>query len=99
MTSETIVREQTREDRALRRQVGEFYREERVAGGYVAQRYAGRAGRRVESRELAIVTGLLPDGGRVLDVACGTGRLGAALGRANGVVGVDYSPAMLRPGG
>jgi len=86
----------TREVQTLRRQVAEFYRKERVAAGYVAQRYAGAAGQRVASRELEIVRKLLPAGGRLLDVACGTGRLGTALGRVYEVFGVDLSPAMLR---
>jgi SAM-dependent methyltransferase len=44
---------------------------------------------------MAIVMGLLPPGGRVLDIACGPGRLGLALGDTYDTFGVDLSPAML----
>lgn len=50
-------------------------------------------------RRAAVRAARLTRGGRALDVACGTGKLTAALGRAVGpegsIVGVDLSPAML----
>ena len=84
------------EERSLRRQVADFYGDRGVADGYAARRYAGRGGQRLAGREMRIVAGLLPTGGRVLDVACGTGRIGAALGPDRGLVGLDLSAAMLR---
>jgi SAM-dependent methyltransferase len=84
------------EERVLRRQVADFYGDRGVAEGYSARRYAGAGGERVAGRELRIVSELLPPGGRVLDVACGTGRLGASLGSRHELVGLDLSSAMLR---
>jgi demethylmenaquinone methyltransferase / 2-methoxy-6-polyprenyl-1,4-benzoquinol methylase len=50
-------------------------------------------------RRAAVKAARLSRGGRALDVACGTGKLTAALSRAVGsegsVVGVDLSPVML----
>ena len=50
-------------------------------------------------RRAAVKAAGLARGGRALDVACGTGKLTAALGRAVGpegsVIGVDLSPMML----
>jgi SAM-dependent methyltransferase len=44
-----------------------------------------------------LVKELLPQGGTVLDVGCGTGRLGAAIaGEGYDVFGADLSPNMLR---
>jgi ubiquinone/menaquinone biosynthesis C-methylase UbiE len=51
----------------------------------------------VSQRELAIAVALLPPTGRALDLACGTGRLSAALRRdGRAVVAVDASGEMLR---
>jgi SAM-dependent methyltransferase len=83
------------EDRELRREVAEFYQRVGTARGYFSQRYSGAAGAYVVRRELAIVSSLLPPKGRVLDVACGTGRLGTVLGSSHALVGVDASEAML----
>src|SRR6056297_3028958 len=46
------------------------------------------------------ITSLIPEGSRVLEIACGTGAQGAHLHR-NGIdyTGVDLSPAMLREAG
>ena len=73
-----------------------FYRRPEVAGSYEAQRFGGASGERVNARELALVAELLPAGGRVADVGCGTGRLTAALRRrGDTVVPCDASLAML----
>jgi len=57
---------------------------------------AGQDGR---WRRAAVRAALLPAGGSALDVACGTGKLTAALAAAVGpegrVLGIDLSPAML----
>jgi SAM-dependent methyltransferase len=75
----------------------EFYRQEDVAGSYDAQRFGGASGTRVNARELALVCDLLPRGGPIADIACGTGRLTAALrGRGDTVLPCDASLAMLR---
>lgn len=62
---------------------------------YEAQRFGGASGRWVNRRELALLRALLPPGGPVLDLACGTGRISRLL-RARGetVVGVDASWGM-----
>lgn len=86
-------------DQELRREVAEFYQREGTARDYVSQRYSGATGAYVVRRELAIVASLLPPKGRVLDVACGTGRLGSFLGTSHTLVGVDTSEAMLRQAG
>lgn len=73
----------------------EFYRQPEVTDSYEAQRFGGASGNRVNAREIELVLDLLPEAGRVLDLACGTGRLTRALvasGRT--VVGLDYSPGM-----
>ncbi|MFK7919211.1 MAG: class I SAM-dependent methyltransferase [Ilumatobacter sp.] len=60
-------------------------------GGY--DRDVQAWGYEAPERVAAMVAGLVPDGGRVLDAGCGTGRVGVAL-RAAGVVGVtggDFS--------
>jgi len=72
-----------------------FYSQHEVSATYDAQRFGGRSGARVNEREIAIALGMLPPTGRVLDLACGTGRLSAAIaGRGQPVVGLDYSPTM-----
>lgn len=73
-----------------------FYRLEDVAGAYDAQRFGGASGAHVNARELALVCELLPPGGPHADIACGTGRLTAALrARGDTVVPCDSSLAML----
>jgi SAM-dependent methyltransferase len=48
-------------------------------------------------KRLGLVKALLPMGGVVLDVGCGTGRLGATLaGEGYDVFGADLSPGMVR---
>src|SRR5205823_6101252 len=74
-----------------------FYNRDDVAHQYDRQRFAGPSGARVNARELALVESLLPAAGRVLDLACGTGRLTRRLvARGHRVVAVDSSIAMLR---
>lgn len=49
------------------------------------------------AKRTALVKDLIPLGGLVLDVGCGTGRLGAAIAEEGyDVFGVDLSPEMLR---
>lgn len=75
----------------------EFYRLAGVAGAYEAQRFGGASGAHVNARELALVCELLPPGGPHADIACGTGRLTAALRlRGDTVLPCDSSLAMLR---
>ncbi|MGI8916826.1 MAG: class I SAM-dependent methyltransferase [Chloroflexota bacterium] len=74
-----------------------FYRQPDIAGAYDAQRFGGVSGAHVNARELALVGELLPFGGPIADVACGTGRLTAALRqRGDIVLPCDASLAMLR---
>jgi len=77
-----------------------FYRRVDVADTYDAQRFGGDSGARVNARELALACDLLPAGGVVADVGCGTGRLTKALrGRGDRVIPCDASLAMLRVAG
>lgn len=74
-----------------------FYRRAAVAATYDDQRFGGVSGAHVNSRELALVESLLPSGGIVADVACGTGRLTARLrARGDTVLPCDSSFAMLQ---
>lgn len=72
-----------------------FYSQPAISETYDRQRFGGASGARVNARELEIVLSLLPGTGRVLDLACGTGRLSQAISaRGQDVVGIDYSPPM-----
>ena len=72
-----------------------FYSRSDVADAYDEQRFGGASGARVNAREIAIVLGMLPPGGPVLDLACGTGRLSRAIAqRGEPVIGLDFSPPM-----
>ena len=74
-----------------------FYRRPQVVADYDAQRFGGAGGARVNAREQAIVAGLLPPGGVVADVGCGTGRLLPLLARrAQTLLALDASLPMLR---
>src|SRR6478672_4785473 len=74
-----------------------FYLQSEVCHGYDLQRFGGKSGTRVNEREVALVSAMLPPDGRILDLACGTGRLTHQLAaRGYGVVPVDSSLAMLR---
>ncbi|HEU0168732.1 MAG TPA: class I SAM-dependent methyltransferase [Chloroflexota bacterium] len=74
-----------------------WYREERVARGYDAQRFGGASGEYVNAREIDLTLELLPAYSPVVaDVGCGTGRLLPSLrSRAASVIGLDASLAML----
>jgi SAM-dependent methyltransferase len=73
-----------------------FYRQPLVVAGYERQRFGGASGAWVNEREISAVLTMLPSAGRVLDLGCGTGRLGQRL-VAGGydVVLLDASDAML----
>jgi SAM-dependent methyltransferase len=74
----------------------EFYSLPRVTREYDERRFGGRSGEWVNARELGFALSLLPPAGRVLDLACGTGRLSRVLAaRSYQVVGADYSTEML----
>src|SRR5919109_4361902 len=48
-------------------------------------------------KRTSLVRSLLPMGGLVLDMGCGTGQLGAAIaGEGYDVFGVDLAPSMVR---
>jgi SAM-dependent methyltransferase len=73
-----------------------FYRQADVVETYDRQRFGGASGERVSRREIELALDMLPLDGRVVDLACGTGRVAEAL-RARGqmAVGVDFSPGMV----
>lgn len=73
----------------------EFYRRRDVSDSYDEQRFGGASGASVNQREIAAVLDLLPAQGRVLDLACGTGRLSRVLlERGLTPVALDSSAAM-----
>jgi SAM-dependent methyltransferase len=74
-----------------------FYGRPNIARDYDHQRFGGPSGTRVNQRELEIVESQLPGSGRVLDLACGTGRLAHRLA-AGGyqLVAADASLPMLQ---
>ena len=65
---------------------------------YEARRFGGKSGKYVDSREKMAVKNLLRGvKGRVLDVACGTGRFTELLiQRGIDVISIDYSEEMLK---
>jgi SAM-dependent methyltransferase len=72
-----------------------FYSRRDVADAYDEQRFGGASGARVSAREIDIVLGMLPPGGPILDLACGTGRLARAIALGGErVIGLDFSPPM-----
>ena len=74
----------------------DFYRRPEVAASYETQRFGGASGGRVNQRELEIASTLLPFGGRMADVGCGSGRLLPLLRkRADVAIGFDASMPML----
>ena len=76
-----------------------YYRDASVAAGYEAESFSAPAGRLTHEAELAVLRASFASGDRLLELACGTGRLLRAL-RQDGrsVAGVDQSPEMLRAG-
>lgn len=76
-----------------------YYEEPRVAEGYEASRFGTPSGRRTHEVEMAALKSLFTRGEKIVELACGTGRLLRAL-RAHGheVSGIDRSPAMLSAG-
>jgi SAM-dependent methyltransferase len=82
------------------------WRDEGVARGYEARRFAGWRGRAKQAHDERLVCALLRRAAqvrpiaRVLDVPCGTGRLRPALSDGGyRVFGADVSIEMLRAGG
>jgi SAM-dependent methyltransferase len=72
-----------------------FYRQTEVVATYDRQRFGGASGERVSRREIELALDMLPIDGRVVDLACGTGRVAEALrARGQAAVGVDFSPGM-----
>ncbi|MBM2810014.1 MAG: class SAM-dependent methyltransferase [Chloroflexi bacterium] len=72
-----------------------FYSQPSVSDAYDQLRFGGPSGARVNAREIELTLDLIPDDGRVLDLACGTGRVSRAIAaRGQCVVGLDYSPPM-----
>ncbi|HEY3116629.1 MAG TPA: class I SAM-dependent methyltransferase, partial [Chloroflexota bacterium] len=77
-----------------------FYSRPDVSDRYDDQRFGGPSGERVHTREIALVTELLGSSGytgagRILDLACGTGRLTRVLiEQGRDVVAIDASPPM-----
>jgi SAM-dependent methyltransferase len=72
-----------------------FYSQPEISEAYHEQRFGGPSGAQVNAREIGIALEMVPPEGRVLDLACGTGRLTRALARrGQPVVALDYSPPM-----
>ena len=72
-----------------------FYSQPEISDTYDEQRFGGASGARVNQREIDIVLRMLPPIGRVLDLACGTGRVTFAVAqRGQPVVALDYSSPM-----
>lgn len=73
-----------------------FYQLADVAAAYDSQRFGGASGEHVNHRELDIVAALVPPGGVIADVACGTGRATALLReRGSLALALDTSFPML----
>ena len=72
-----------------------FYSQPRVAEAYDRLRFGSASGAWVNRREIEWAESLLGPCDRVLDLACGTGRLTHALSGTGQIVGTDYSAAML----
>lgn len=78
----------------------EYYRDPEVARQYEPLRFSSPGGRLTHERELAAIRACFAPSERLLELACGTGRLLRALhGDGRPVVGVDQSPEMAAAGG
>ena len=79
----------------------DHYRDEAVAEGYDAERFASRKGRLVDRREQSLIFSLIRAAGlrppaTLVDVPVGTGRLAASMAAAGyRVTGVDVSAQMI----
>ncbi len=73
----------------------QFYSQTGIASHYDEQRFGGASGAWVNQREIDLVLSLLPSSPRVLDLACGTGRLTRALAQNSRAFGLDAARAML----
>ena len=73
----------------------EYYSEKEIVSSYHDTRYAGKSGSYVNNREINAVSKLLDKKGKVLDVACGQGRLDKIFGGFE-VIGLDSSKEMLK---
>ncbi len=74
----------------------EFYNQHEIASRYDEQRFGGASGAWVNAREIELALALLPPSQRLLDLACGTGRLTRELAERGEVVGMDAAAAMLQ---
>jgi len=72
-----------------------YYSNKDVVKSYYEKRYGGKSGKFIIKRELREVQNLLPEKGKILDLACGLGRLNSILSSRHKVVGVDGSKSML----
>lgn len=95
MTDKNVVRDE-RKDWVP----SEHYQDTSVAESYDDVRFSSFSGRlfnRLEKKTIVeAFRGLVPRGGIIADVPCGTGRIAEALLEAGyRVVGIDVSPAML----
>lgn len=72
-----------------------FYAQTEIAQTYDELRFGGASGAWVNTREIELVSALLPPFRRALDLGCGTGRLSRALSLRGSIIGMDTSSAML----
>jgi ubiquinone/menaquinone biosynthesis C-methylase UbiE len=68
---------------------------DRIAGQYAAEVAASRTGDTYYRQFLDRCLGLIPEGGRVLDLGCGAGIVAADIARRARVIGVDISPIQI----
>ena len=73
-----------------------YYSDKSVVDNYYSMRYGGKSGKFVIRRELSTVKKFLPPKGKVLDVACGLGRVSEILSKDHDITGIDSSPNMLK---
>lgn len=75
----------------------EVYKSPRVVDTYDQRLYFGRSGGLFYHREVSNIEDWFPGSGKVLDVPCGTGKLGRLLKEREGLelYGIDISPLMV----